>query len=468
MKGYIIQMDQGCQSCFKLLKETLCTDPILQYPDPNRPYVLFTDASKYGWAGVLTQLTQPCKEIDELTKSTAKGGASQKKTVIHHPVSYISGLFRGSQLNWAALTKEAYAIYMSIRKLSFYLTNTDVLIRSDHLPLKKFLRQNTMNTKVNNWAVELKAYNLKFEYTKGIKNTLTDTLSTLLEINPDVALPAEPPGTEFGYNFFEELPPVEVGEIIVEGVKLKPNPDTFFKDVDLTLPLKSRSIRSLQAKDAKISNILQWLQVGVYLIENGIPRRRIVEATGNEFKLIVIPRSLVYHILMTAHDHGGHNSFLRTYTAIRQLYYSVGMKRDIQQHCKRCQLCAKHNIAKVKFKKTHCKGARQSMQFISIDLIGEFHPLSQQGHRYALTVICMHTSYVFCIPLKTKTAEEVAQAYLLHVYSKFGGSEKILSDNGTDFKNKLIEEVADQLGVEYKVYTPPYRPQCNSKIEGFS
>ena len=54
--------------------------------------------------------------------------------------------------------------------------------------------------------------------------------------------------------------------------------------------------------------------------------------------------------------------------------YWVGMKKDIQQHCKRCQLCAKHNIAKVKFEKTHFKGARQPMQFISMDLIGEFHP----------------------------------------------------------------------------------------------
>ena len=69
--------------------------------------------------------------------------------------------------------------------------------------------------------------------------------------------------------------------------------------------------------------------------------------------------------------------------------------------------------------------------------------------------------------LKTKTAEEVVQAYLHHVYSTFGGSEKILSDKYTEFKNKLFEEVADQLGVEYKVYTPPYRPQCNAKIEGF-
>ena len=63
-----------------------------------------------------------------------------------------------------------------------------------------------MNTKVKNWVVELKSYNLKFKYIKDIKNTLADTLIRLLEIDPDVALPAEPPGTEFGYNFLKNCP----------------------------------------------------------------------------------------------------------------------------------------------------------------------------------------------------------------------------------------------------------------------
>ena len=84
-------------------------------------------------------LTQPYEEIDKLDQLTTDIHLSRWKTV-YHPVSYISGLFRGSQLNWAALIKEAYAIYMSVRKLSFYLTNADVIIRSDHLPLKKFLK----------------------------------------------------------------------------------------------------------------------------------------------------------------------------------------------------------------------------------------------------------------------------------------------------------------------------------------
>ena len=41
---------------FQMLKGTLCSAPILKYPDTTKPYMLYTDASKYGWAGVLTQM----------------------------------------------------------------------------------------------------------------------------------------------------------------------------------------------------------------------------------------------------------------------------------------------------------------------------------------------------------------------------------------------------------------------------
>ena len=77
----------------------------------------------------------------------------------------------------------------------------------------------------------------------------------------------------------------------------------------------------------------------------------------------------------------------------------------------------------------------------------------------------MHTGFVFCIPLKTKSAEDVVQSYIDRVYSLFGGSEKVLTDNGTEFKNKLINEVCEQLGVKHKIYSPPYRPQFNGRIE---
>ena len=108
------------------------------------------------------------------------------------------GLFRGSQLNLSTLTKEAYAIYMSVKKLDYYLAGTQTTLRSDHLPLKKFLKQRTGNAKVNNWALSLEEYNITFEYIKGIKNTLADAMSRLVHIVPTSRLDPEPEGFEFG------------------------------------------------------------------------------------------------------------------------------------------------------------------------------------------------------------------------------------------------------------------------------
>ena len=101
-----------------------------------------------------------------------------------------------------------------------------------------------------------------------------------------------------------------------------------------------------------------------------------------------------------------------------------------------------------------------------MDLIGEFPPASSKGNRYALTAVCMLTGFTFCIPLKSKRAEDVIRAYIDHICCTFGPSRKILTDNGTEFKNKLWTEVFEKLKIEQK-FTPIYSPQCNGRIEGF-
>ena len=79
----------------------------------------------------------------------------------------------------------------------------------------------------------------------------------------------------------------------------------------------------------------------------------------------------------------------------------------------------------------------------------------------------MLTGFTWCTPLKSKKADKVAKAYLDHIYSLFGGSVKILMDNGTEFKNQLFTQVVSKLGTEFSIHSPPYRPQSNRKIEGF-
>ena len=189
-----------------MLKEALCGEPVLKYADTSKPYTLYTDASKYGWAGVLTQ-----------PHTTTTDG---KTTTTDHPIAFVSRLIRGSQLNWAAPTKEAFAIYMLVKKLSFYLTDAQILLRSNHKPLAKFLLKNMLNAKVNNWAMELEAFNIQFNYIKGSNNILADTLSRLIAIDPDTPTTPEEPGYEFGCAIFEEFSKVqtktyEVNKVIV-------------------------------------------------------------------------------------------------------------------------------------------------------------------------------------------------------------------------------------------------------------
>ena len=149
--------------------------PILRYPDPKQGYILYTDASGIERSGVLTQEYK-----------------DEKGKIKNHPICYISGQFCGSQLNWAALTKEAYAIYMSIRRLTFYVTDAEVTIKCDHLRLKKFLNKQTMNSKVNNWAVELEQFKLHLDWILGSRNLLSDSLSCLLNVDSDARQTDEP------------------------------------------------------------------------------------------------------------------------------------------------------------------------------------------------------------------------------------------------------------------------------------
>ena len=149
------------------------------------------------------------------------------------------------------------------------------------------------------------------------------------------------------------------------------------------------------------------------------------------------------------------------------VYYWKGMRKHILVHCKKCPTCAKQRVQKTQFEKQIFEPGVQPMEFLCINLIGEFYPPSSKGNRYALTAVCMLTGFTFCIAIKSKTAQEVVTSWRNHISFPFGVCRKLLMDNGTEFKNELFSQVAEQLGVERKIYTPPYRPQSNGRIEGF-
>ena len=125
----------------------------------------------------------------------------------------------------------------------------------------------------------------------------------------------------------------------------------------------------------------------------------------------VIPNSLMDVVLHLGHNQSGHNGYQKAYVAIKHLYYWKGMRMQILQCCK---VCALQKVQKTRFEKQIFEPGVQPMEFMSMDLVGEFHPPSSKRSRYALTAIYMLPGYTFCIPIKNKLMEIIVTAWRNH------------------------------------------------------
>ena len=207
--------------------------------------------------------------------------------------------------------------------LTYYLEDAEITLRSDHLPLKRFLQRNTLNTKVNNWPVEISPFKITFEYIKGIKNTLGDTMSRLIALDPDNQLVDEPEGFEYGYYAFDNIDPiktqVEINEMTNKaGVKTPVS----LPSEEITLLIEDNKLIKLHKEDKFCKNILNMLasdklhNKNPYYIENGILKRNI-DDNKQRFEVIVLPQTLTQPALQLAHEGLGHNGIPQTYALLR-------------------------------------------------------------------------------------------------------------------------------------------------------
>ena len=99
---------------------------------------------------------------------------------------------------------------------------------------------------------------------------------------------------------------------------------------------------------------------------------------------------------------------------------------------------------------------------IAIDLVAECET-STSGNKHILTIIDHLTSWPEAFSILDKSADTIVLTFInkylpIHMYPRH-----ILSDNGTDFKNTLMDQVLKQLGIE-RIFSASYHPQSNSKL----
>ena len=173
-------------------------------------------------------------------------------------------------------------------------------------------------------------------------------MSHLVRLDPDVVLPPEPDGQQFGKPLQgEEETDTDndyLVEQVVEGPKVEPKEGPIG---DITLPTWGRKdayLKEVQSKDALCQRIFAQVAkhreraIHPYYVEQGI-LMKYVSDNKQRFEVIVVPPQLASMLLKLVHDELGHNGTAHTYMILRRSYYLKGMKSFISTYVKRCDLC---------------------------------------------------------------------------------------------------------------------------------
>ena len=150
---------------FAKLKELLARHLELFRVDPDKPFVLRTDASDKAVGAVLEQH----REVNP----------GQTGLV---PVAFFSRKLGKHQLNWTPREKETYAVVSALRKWSGWIGLQPVLVLTDHKSLEDWVREKVDTPsgpagRRARWHETLSKFDLTVQYMPGKDNVVADALS---------------------------------------------------------------------------------------------------------------------------------------------------------------------------------------------------------------------------------------------------------------------------------------------------
>ena len=147
------------EKAYQTIKILLTIDPILRLPDPEKTFVLRTDALDYGIGAVLIQ-------------------EHEGKLFL---ICYASKKLSDAEGNYSTIEKECLAVVWGIKRFHVYLYGVRFVLQTDHEPLTYMNRAKFTNNRLMRWAMFLQSYNMKVEAMKGSDIVEADYLSRVME-----------------------------------------------------------------------------------------------------------------------------------------------------------------------------------------------------------------------------------------------------------------------------------------------
>ncbi|KAI5725816.1 hypothetical protein M8J77_020471 [Diaphorina citri] len=354
-KGRQFVWTEECGKSFEALKRELSQAPVLHYPVPGKPFVLDTDASNTGIGAVLSQINNGSET----------------------PVAYFSRALSKPERNYCVTRKELLGLVAATKHFHKYLYGQKFTLRTDHASLKWLLQFKNPEGQIARWIEQLlQSYDFEIKHRAGKSHSNADAFSRR---------PCKPECKHCAR--VEEREVVTVRRVTVEpdaGWTEEELEKEQREDPDLgpVIEYKERDVKPLwrdvsDLSEAAKSYIVQWDSL---VLESGVLKRRWESLNGRNVRLqIILPRARVKEVLEELHGgtSGGHLGVNKTVDKVRERFYWLRMKQDVEDYCRRCASCAASKGPRVRSRGELQKYLRGGC------------PVRESGDGYRRTVPCV-------------------------------------------------------------------------------
>ena len=369
-----------------------------------------------------------------------------------------------AEMKWSPYDRELYAIVYAIRTFSHYLKFRPFTVFTDHRPLLSCLTidpKKDATGRRTRWALELSGYDFKVKYKQGKSHGDADALSRATHGDSPskdhrddddlVILGATQQGDGAVY------------DLLAEGSNHKLREEQE-KDPAISLVMKHLVVSDIENAFGQKSKIPKWYRRkrNSLAIIDGILYQKVKES--NEFiARAVIPQSMVTEVLNKSHGdyRSGHPGERRLRERLERFCIWPGMRKDVIDKVATCFECQAYRPLSTKEVPIIPQKASYPMHYVVTDLLALKPP--SEGFDHVLVLEDRFTRFCTLYPMRGAEATTMARN-LEKFITIFGFPTIWASDNGPEFKNRLVEALCHVYDTK-KEFSLAYHPQKQGSVE---